>query len=163
MKIYLATDHAGFKLKEKIKAYLSSMMDLEIVDMGALEFTPEDDYPDFIRPAAEAVAADQGSLGIIFGGSGQGEAIVANKVRGVRAAVFYGEMIPYEAVDVGGTSSKDPYEIVKLARFHNNANILSLGAHFILESHAQQAVKVFIDTLFSGDERHVRRITKIEQ
>src|SRR3989344_8849059 len=89
MKIYLASDHAGFELKEKIKKYLADLGH-EIDDKGAFKFDPEDDYPDFIRPAAEAVAKDPESRAIIFGGSGEGEAMVANRVKGARAAVFYG-------------------------------------------------------------------------
>ncbi len=162
MKIYLATDHAGFALKEKIKTFLGTLHH-EVVDVGAAEFAQDDDYPDYIRPAAESVARDAGSIGIIFGGNGQGEAIVANKTRGIRAAVFYGEVLPVGAVDVDGTESKDPYEIVKLSRFHDDANILSIGSRFVDEEKAQKAVKVFLDTLFSGDERHIRRISKIEQ
>jgi ribose 5-phosphate isomerase B len=161
MKIYLATDHAGFALKEKIKLFLTSLHH-EVVDLGAAQFDENDDYPDFIKPAAHAVAGEMNSLGIIFGGNGQGEAITANKVPGIRAAVFYGEMIPVGVIDSSGTESKDPYEMVKLSRFHDDANILSIGARFVTEEQAEKAVKVFIDTLFSGEERHNRRIAKIE-
>lgn len=159
MKIYIGTDHAGYELKEKLKIYLSELGH-EVEDKGAVEFTPNDDYPDFIVPVAQAVSQDSQSLGIVLGASGQGEAMCANRTPGVRAAVFYGQMIPQEAVDIGGTESKDPYEIVKLTRFHNNANILSIGARFVNEEEAKEAVKSFIETLFSGDERHQRRIEK---
>ena len=144
MKVYIGTDHAGYELKETIKAYLQES-GLEVVDKGAFEYNPEDDYPDFIIPTAEAVAADPESLGIVLGGSGEGEEMAANKVEGIRAAEYYG----------GAT------DIVKLSREHNNANILSLGARFITEAQAKEAVKVFLETPFSGEERHIRRIEKI--
>lgn len=159
MKIYIGTDHAGYELKEKLKIYLSELGH-EVEDKGAVEFTPNDDYPDFIVPVAQAVSQDSQSLGIVLGASGQGEAMCANRTSGVRAAVFYGQMIPKDAIDTAGRESKDPYEIVKLARFHNDANILSIGAHFVLEDEAEHAVKIFTETLFSGDERHQRRIAK---
>jgi ribose 5-phosphate isomerase B len=145
MKIYLATDHAGFELKESMRAYLEAKGH-EVTDFGAHEYNENDDYPDFIRPAAEAVAADAASLGIIFGGSGQGEDMVADKVVGVRSAVYYGGNL----------------EIVKLAREHNNANVLSIGARFASEDEAKEAIDLFIETKFPGDERHVRRIEKID-
>ena len=144
--IYLATDHAGFELKEKIKKYLVEL-GMEVEDLGAHEFNPEDDYPDFVRPVAEAVANDpERSRGIIFGGSGQGEAIVVNKVKGIRAAVYYG----------------GPVDIVKLSRQHNDANILSLGARFITLEQAKEAIKVWLDTKFEGG-RHKRRMHKISE
>ncbi len=163
MKIFIGTDHAGFKLKERLKERLIELPGYEIEDKGTLEFIPEDDYPDYIEPVCRAVLADEGSLGIIFGGSGQGEAMCANKIKGIRAAVFYGPQVPEEAVDVTGLESKDPNEIVRLARFHNNANILSIGARFVDEEKTFQAVKIFIETLFSGDERHIRRLSKFDK
>ena len=114
MKIHLATDHAGLELKEKVKLYLLNL-DYEVIDHGAYEYDALDDYPDFIFPCANAVSNDPESKGIILGGSGQGEAMAANRVKGVRAAVFY----------------NGPDEIIKLSRQHNNANILSLGARFV--------------------------------
>lgn len=143
MKIYLASDHAGFELKEKCIAFLLTL-GYEAIDMGPATFDSNDDYPDFIRPLALKVSEGE-SLGIVFGGSGTGEAIVANRVPGVRAGVYY-----------GGT-----FEIPKLAREHNNANVLSLGARFITEEIAFQAITVFIETSFSNEERHIRRILKI--
>lgn len=144
MKVYIGTDHAGYELKEKIKTYLQES-GLEVVDKGAYTLVPEDDYPDYIIPVAEAVADDIGSFGIVFGGSGQGEEMAANKIKGIRAAEYYG----------GAT------DIVILAREHNNANILSLGARFITEIEAKEAVKVFLETPFSNDPRHIRRINKL--
>jgi len=146
MKIYIGSDHAGFILKEKIKEYLSSL-DYEVIDKGAFELNPTDDYPDFIIPTAKAVAEDFSSLGIVLGGSGEGEQISANKIDGVRAIEYYGGNL----------------EIVKLGREHNNANILSLGARFVGEEEALNAVKIFIETPFSNDERHIRRINKIDE
>lgn len=142
-KIVLATDHAGFRLKEEIKNYLKEK-GMEVEDMGAHNLEPEDDYPDFIVPAAKKVAKDQ-SRGIIFGASGQGEAITANKIKDIRAAVYYGKNM----------------EIVKLSRTHNDANILSLGAKFLSKEEAIKAVNLWLKTDFSNKERHKRRIKKI--
>lgn len=157
--IYVASDHAGFELKEKLKKYIAEELGMEVEDVGAYSFDANDDYPDFIIPVAQKVAlrqasassanaadtADkQGVFGIVFGGSGQGEAIVANKVQGIRAAVYYGGSL----------------DIVKLSRQHNNANILSLGARFLTVEEAKRAVKLWVETEFEG-ERHKRRIDKI--
>jgi len=144
-KIILATDHAGFKLKEDIKKYLIEE-GMEVEDMGTHTLNPKDDYPDFIIPAAKKVAKDQ-SMGIIFGASGQGEAIAANKVKGIRAALYHGKNI----------------DIVKLSRTHNNTNILSLGAKFLNKEEAIKAVETWINTDFSNEERHIRRIKKISK
>lgn len=144
MKIFIGSDHAGYELKEKIKEYLSSLQH-EVIDKGAFELNPTDDYPDFIIPTAEAVAKNTKSLGVILGGSGEGEQISANKIEGIRAIEYYGGNL----------------EIVKLGREHNNANILSLGARFISDEEALQAVKIFIETPFSNEERHIRRINKL--
>lgn len=146
MKIYIGSDHAGYELKEKLKTYIQSL-NIEIIDKGAFSFDSNDDYPDFIIPVAEAVAKDSGSLGIILGGSGQGEQISANKIDGIRAIEYYGGNL----------------EIVKLGREHNNANILSLGARFVNEQEAEEAVRLFTETPFSNDERHVRRLSEIKE
>jgi ribose 5-phosphate isomerase B len=176
MIIFLASDHAGFELKAKIKKYLEEG-GYEVQDLGPFEFDKDDDYPDFIRPAAEAVAACENKndiprlseahggatltcTGIIMGGGGQGEAMVANRVPGVRAAVFYGPRVPVGAADISGRVSEDPYEQIRLAREHNNANILSFGARFVTDNEAFQAIKIFLNTPFSGDERHIRRLKK---
>ena len=125
MKIHLATDHAGLELKEKVKLYLSDL-NYEVIDHGAYEYDALDDYPDFIFPCANAVSNDPESKGIILGGSGQGEAMAANRVKGVRAAVFY----------------NGPDEIIKLSRQHNNANILSLGARFMSEEEMYNIIEL---------------------
>lgn len=161
MKIFIGADHAGYELKEKLKAYLPELgLGYEVVDKGALTLDKDDDYPDFISEVAKSVAGEEGTFGVVIGGSGQGEAMCANRVQGVRAAVFYGEMLPQGSVDVEGDKSNDPYEIVKLEREHNDANVLSLGARFITEDQAKFAVELFLSTKFSGEERHKRRIGK---
>lgn len=161
MKIFIGADHAGFELKEKLKVYLNDLaLDYEIIDKGAFKIDPEDDYPDFIKPVAEAVAEEPKSRGIILGGSGQGEAMCANKIAGARAAVFYGQALPLVAVDVRGEKSADPFEIIILERKHNAANILSIGTRFVSEDEAKFAIELFLKTEFSGEERHTRRILK---
>ena len=145
MKIHLATDHAGLELKEKVKLYLSDL-NYEVIDHGAYEYDALDDYPDFIFPCANAVSNDPESRGIILGGSGQGEAMAANRVRGVRAAVFY----------------NGPDEIIKLSRQHNNANILSLGARFMSEEEMYKIIEVWLSTNFESG-RHQRRIEKLDE
>ena len=144
-KIFLAADHAGFELKEYIKDYLQRA-GFVVEDCGAHKFDEQDDYPDIIFQAAVKVAKDRNSKGIIFGGSGQGEAIVANRIKGIRAAVYYG----------------DNLEIVNLSRTHNDANILSLGAKFVEKEEAVKAIDSWLSVDFSNEERHVRRIKKID-
>ena len=143
MKMYIGTDHAGFALKETIKAYMAELGH-DVEDKGALVHTDGDDYPTYIEPVAAAVAAEPGSFGIIFGHSGQGEAMCANRQIGVRAALYYGGSL----------------DIVRLSREHNDANILSLGAHFLDDATAKEAVALFLATPFSGEERHARRIAQ---
>lgn len=148
MKIYLGGDHAAFPLKEKIKNYLLQELKYEVEDKGAFDFEGEDDYPDFIKPVARAVASDpEHGRGIIMGGSGQGEAISANRFKNIRAVVYYG----------------GPEEIIKLSREHNDANILSIGARFVSENDILNAVKLWLETPFSREERHARRIAKIDE
>lgn len=163
MKIFIGADHAGYELKEKLKIYLSELgLGYEVIDKGAFKYDASNDYPDFARAVAEAVAQDHGSRGIILGGSGQGEAICANRIPGTRAAVFYGEAIPKEAVDIKGEKSVDSFEIIRLARIHNDANILSLGVRFLSEDEIKFAIELFLTTKFLGEERHMRRINKLE-
>ncbi len=146
MKIYIGGDHAGLELKGKLVEFLKNAGH-EVEDKGPLAFDPADDYPDFITPTAQAVASDpERSRGVIIGKSGQGEAMCANRVKGARAAVYYGGSM----------------EIVRLSREHNDANILSLGASFLGEREALEAVETWLQTSFSGDERHVRRIAKLD-
>lgn len=161
MKVFVATDHTGFILKNTLVEYIRDALLFGVEDLGAHELNPEDDYPDFVRPCAEKVAATLGSLGIVIGGSGQGEAMVANKVPGVRAATFYGQCRATGAVDAEGAPSLDGFDIVRLAREHNDANVLSLGARFVSEEDAKEAVRIFLEAPFTGVERHRRRIGKI--
>jgi ribose 5-phosphate isomerase B len=161
MKVYLATDHAGFSLKESLKPFLADKGYM-VEDCGAYSFQANDDYPDFIAKAAKAVSADPDAKAIIFGGSGQAEAMVANKFPHVRAAVFYSPVVPTGAADVAGRVSSDRYEMIRLTREHNDANVLSLGVRFLTEEEAKQAVVLWLETPFSEDERHVRRIQKIK-
>ena len=144
MKIYLGTDHAGFELKEKIKSYLLEK-NYEIEDCGAFEFDKSDDYPDFISKAAIKISKDLSSFGIVFGKSGAGECITANKIKNVRAILGFSA------------------ENVKLAREHNDANVLSLGSAFVDDELAKKMTTIFLETPFSNDERHIRRINKIKE
>ncbi len=164
MKIYIGSDHTGFEIKEKLKTYLSELgLGYEVEDKGAFTYDADDDYPDLIAPVAEAVVKDPGSFGVILGGSGQGEAMAANRVKGARAAVFYGEALAQGAIDIKGEKSVDPFEIVKLARVHNNANILSLSVRFLSEDQIKFAAELFLKTEFKEEERHSRRIKKLDQ
>lgn len=161
--IFLATDHAGFELKEKIKQYLMEN-GYQVEDMGAYKYNPQDDYPDFISKAAKAVSNDpETSRGIIFGGSGQAEMMVANKFKGVRCALFYSAVAPVRAADITGRMSTDPYEMIRLTREHNNTNMLSIGVRFVTDEAAIKVVKLWLDEPFPGHERHVRRIEKIKK
>src|SRR6201987_3881886 len=141
MKISLGTDHAGFRYKEKVKELLVSLGH-EVKDCGTFSEDPVD-YPLFIRPAAEAVATGECERGIVLGGSGNGEAMVANKVRGVRCALCWS------------------LETARLAREHNDSNVLSLGERMISEELALEIVSVWLATPFEGG-RHARRIAMIE-
>lgn len=143
--IYIGSDHAGYKLKEKLKPYIEEL-GYQVDDKGAFVLNNDDDYPDYIKLVAKAVADNNSSFGIIIGGSGQGEAMCANRFRGVRAVIYYGH-------------SK---KMIKITREHNNANILSLGARFLSLRKAKKAVKIFLGTSFSNEERHIRRINKLE-
>ncbi len=144
MKIHIATDHAGLELKNTIRDYLKDKGH-DVTDHGANEYDALDDYPDFIFPCAHAVASDKDSKGIILGGSGQGEAMAANRVKGVRAAVYY----------------NGPDEIIKLSREHNDANILSLGARFMTEDEIYDILEMWFAEPF-GRGRHQRRIEKLD-
>lgn len=160
MKVYLATDHAGFELKNKIVEYLKTE-GYEVEDCGPDTYDKNDDYPDFISKAAKKVSENPDEFGIVFGGSGQGEAIVANKFKNVRCALFYGPVIPSVATDITGQTSDDPYEMLRLTREHNNSNMLSIGVRFLSPEDAMRAIKLFLQSKYSGEERHARRIQKI--
>jgi ribose 5-phosphate isomerase B len=141
MKISLGTDHAGFKLKEKVKQLLESLGH-DVTDFGTFSEEPVD-YPKFVRPAAEAVARGECERGIVFGGSGNGEAMTANKVRGVRCALCWNE------------------ESARLSRQHNDANVLSLGERLVPEDLALNIVRIWLTTPFEGG-RHARRIAQLD-
>lgn len=146
MKVYLASDHAGFELKEALMPYLLER-GFEVEDLGPKTFEAEDDYPDYIVPLGRKVVEVPGSFGIAVGLSGEGEAIAANRLKGARAVVYTG-------------GSKD---ILTLSRMHNDANILSLGAKFLTPGEAKEATVAWLQTPFSAEERHVRRIEKLDQ
>lgn len=144
-QVFIASDHAGFELKEAMQPIIEGL-GYVVIDCGPDAFVSDDDYPDHIAPLAKRVMQEE-SLGIIFGGSGQGEAIVANRIAGIRAAVYYG-------------GSED---IVRLSREHNDANVLSVGARFCTQEEAQSAIELWLRTPFSQAERHVRRLKKLSE
>ncbi|MEK7599932.1 MAG: RpiB/LacA/LacB family sugar-phosphate isomerase [Patescibacteria group bacterium] len=162
MKLAITTDHAGFEALQQLKTYLESLGH-ECVDYGPTEFAAEDDYPDFMFPAARAVADGECEAGVILGGSGQGEAMAANRIKGARCALFYGPVAAKTAIDAEGTLSDDPYEILRLSRQHNHANILSLSARFLSLEEMQKAIVIWLDTPYSDVERHVRRVHKLDK
>ena len=162
MKIYFAGDHAGFELKKDLMEFVKGLGN-EVEDMGPFSYVVTDDYPDFVIPMARKVAGENTTppasghpssteegkdqvRGIVCAGSGQGEVIAMNRVKGVRAVVYYGGRV----------------DIVKVRGEQNAANILSIGARFIGEAEAKAAVKLWLETQFSTDERHVRRLKKID-
>ena len=160
MKVYFASDHAGFELKNALVEFVRALAH-EVEDCGAYSFNKDDDYPALIALAARKLAADvasgKESRAIVLGGSGQGEAIVANRFRGVRCALYYGEAGEQE--DVSGKK----LDMIGSTREHNDANALSLGARFLSEKEASQAIEKWLSLPFSGDDRHTRRIRLIEE
>ena len=142
--IDLAADHAGFELKEEVKRSLLEL-NYEVKDFGAFKYESTDDYPDFINPAAQFISENNDTIGVIFGGSGQGEAMAANRFKGIRASVFY----------------DGPDEIIDLSRLHNNANVLSFGSRFIKSERAIELIKQWLSVEFEGG-RHQRRIEKLD-
>jgi ribose 5-phosphate isomerase B len=144
MRVFLGSDHAGFELKARLIEHLGGLGH-EAVDCGAHAFDPQDDYPPPCIAAATRTVAEPGSLGIVIGGSGNGEQIAANKVRGVRAALVWSD------------------ETAALAREHNDANVISLGARNHPEADALRFVEIFLRTPFSNGERHVRRIAMLSE
>ncbi len=154
MKIFIGTDHAGFVLKEHLVISLKADGH-EIVDKGAYVYNEEDDYPDFVIPVAQEVSKDPDNVrGIIMGATGQGEAMAANKFPHVRAVVYYGTS--HSVVD-------DEADVLIRSREHNNSNILSLGARYFTDETMAEAVRTWLKTPYSGEERHVRRLAKIDQ
>jgi ribose 5-phosphate isomerase B len=162
MKIALSTDHAGFDQLKALEEFLTRK-GYECINYGPRELDAEDDYPDFIFPAAEAVAKGECDAGIIMGGSGQGEAMAANRVNGARCMVYYGPAKAVGAVDADGKESSDDYEILRLSKQHNDANMLSIAARFVSQDEIEKAVGIWLDEPFSDAERHVRRIKKMDR
>jgi ribose 5-phosphate isomerase B len=144
VRVYLGSDHAGFELKASLVKWLTDAGH-EPVDCGPSRYVPDDDYPVYVMRAASSAVADPGSLGIVIGGSGNGEQIASNKVRGVRAALAFSD------------------ETARLARLHNNANVLSLGAREYSAEAAIGFAKVFVETPFSEEPRHIRRLDMIDE
>jgi ribose 5-phosphate isomerase B len=142
VRVYLGSDHAGFELKARLVEWLAGAGH-EPVDCGPPAYVSDDDYPPYVMRAAAAAAAEPGSLGIVIGGSGNGEQMAANKIRGVRAALAWSE------------------ETARLARLHNDANVLSLGARMHTLDEAVDFARVFLQTEFSGEPRHARRLAEI--
>lgn len=142
VRVYIGADHAGYELKNHVVSWLKEHGH-EVEDCGPFVYDAEDDYPPFVLRAAEGVVGDPGSLGVVIGGSGNGEQIAANKVRGVRAALAWSE------------------ETARLAREHNNANVVSVGARMHEPEEAIRFVETFLGTSYSGAERHNRRIAQL--
>ncbi len=167
-KIVIGSDHAGFAIKEALVPFLKSL-GYEVHDCGPAKFAPDDDYPDYISPVAHEVSKHAGMLkGIVLGASGQGEAMVANKFPHVRAAVYYGFGLEQDELDKRSAKRAEmqaltAMRIIELSRLHNDANILSLGAKFMDENEAKAAVKLWLETPFSGEARHKRRLDEIEK
>ena len=142
MRVYLGSDHAGYELKMHLVNYLIKQGH-DVVDVGPHVYDAEDDYPPFCLHTGAKVVADEGSLGIVIGGSGNGEQIAANKIEGVRSALAW------------------RVEIAQLARQHNDANVIAIGAREHTLDEATAFVEAFLATPFSGDPRHARRITQL--
>lgn len=143
MKIAIGSDHAGFRYKEAIKKFLTDLGH-EVIDKGTYAETPSVDYPRFIRPVAEAVAAGEVERGVVLGGSGNGEAITANRIKGVRCALCWNE------------------ESARLGRQHNDANVISIGERMMSEETALKLVQIWLDTPFEGG-RHLARIQELDE
>ena len=167
MKVFFAGDHAGFELKAKLIEFTRSLGH-EVEDLGPFSYDAGDDFPDFVVPLANKVAQEVTPLnppskeggevrGIICAASGEGEAICANRLKGVHAVVYYGP-VSRTQTDASGKV----FDLITSTRQHNNANVLSLGARFMTEEEAKEAVRIFLETPFSNDERHVRRLKKID-
>ena len=162
MKIAVTTDHAGFTALQELKTWLTAQGH-DCVDFGPQAFDPADDYPDFMFPAAQAVARGDCEIGIILGGSGQGEAMAANRVPAARCTLYYGPAVAKTAIDAEGRTSDDPYEILRLSRQHNHANVLSLAGRFLSLDDMKQAITIWLSTPWSDASRHARRVQKLDQ
>ena len=144
MRVYLGSDHAGFELKQHLVTHLKAAGH-DVVDVGPYRYDPEDDYPPYCLATGAKVVEDPGSLGVVIGGSGNGEQIAANKIKGVRAALAWNA------------------EIARLTRLHNDANVVGIGARMHTVEDASTIVEAFLATEFSGEERHARRIALLTE
>lgn len=163
MKLYIGADHAGYNLKTHLIPYLKGL-GFDVIDCGAAKMDMDDNYPVYISKVAKAVSRSiRESRGIVIGGTGQGEAMMANRFHRVRAALFYGGALAHTAVDAEGRESADPMEIVRLSRLHNDSNVLAISARFVNEDEAKTAVKLWLDTKFEGEARHKKRIRLIDK
>ncbi len=161
MKVYFATDHAAFELKNKLAEFVRDELGHEVHDCGATVLNQNDDYPEIIASAAHQLSADvlsgHDSRAIVLGASGQGEAMVANRFPGVRCALYYG------GTGKQNDASGNSLDMIASTRAHNDANALSLAGRFLTIDQAKEAVRQFLSTPFSNEERHIRRITQIEK
>lgn len=168
MKIYFAGDHAGFELKKDLMEFVKGFGH-DVEDLGPFSYDVNDDFPDFVVPLARKVSESTSTTphfppqaggevrGIVCAASGQAEAMCANRFKGVRAAVYYGPVSKTQT-----DASGKVFNLLASTRQHNNANILSLGVRFMTEEDAKAAVKLWLETPFSNDERHIRRLKKID-
>lgn len=158
MKVVFAADHGGFALKEALKPFVASLGH-EVIDVGAHTLDMADDYPPIIQAGARKVAEDlQNSRGIVIGGSGQGEAFAANRIKGVRAVVYYGEPARKQ-IDADGK----PLDMITSTRMHNNSNVLSLAGRFLTEEEAKDAVKRWLEAGYDGSSRHENRHKLVDE
>tara|TARA_Y100000310_G_C20468502_1_gene708827 strand:- start:406 stop:873 length:468 start_codon:yes stop_codon:yes gene_type:complete len=146
-KIYLSGDHAGFNLKKKVLSYLEKR-GYSIEDFGPNKYNSKDDYPDFVVPMAKKVAKDKNSRGIVIAGSGIGEVIASNKIKGIRSVLFHG---------------KANKKFLETSRIHDNTNVLCLGSRFVNEGESKKGINIWLKTEFKGEIRHKRRLKKIER
>ncbi len=161
MKIYFAADHAGFFLKAKLMTFAEGTLGCEVVDCGAYIYDAADDYPAFLSVAAKKLSHDAlsgiDSRAILIGGSGQGEAVLANKFKKIRCAVYYGS----ERDQTDSTGRK--FGIIAGSRIHDNTNALALGSRTLSDKEAQYAIQTWIETPFSTEERHIRRVAELDK
>jgi len=161
MRIAIGADHAGYTLKQHLIGVLEQDGH-EVIDLGT-DSEESVDYPPICAGVAKKVVEGEADRGIVLGGSGQGEAMAANRVKGVRCALFYGPVTPKTAIDAEGDTSSDPYAILQLTREHNLANMLSLAARFLSWEEIEKAVTTWLATPPGNVERHVRRVQKLDQ
>lgn len=156
--VFFATDHAGLDFKNELLAYVRDVLDYSVEDCGAYKFDESDDYPDFVHVAARAVSENPHErVAIVIGASGQGEAMCANRHKGVRAALYYGTP-QKDQIDASGKK----LDMIESSRIHNAANVLSLGARFVAVDEAKEVVQKWLATPPATEARHLRRIAKLD-